>query len=324
MAGKFRRYHGESWLRQILDIKTVLLNIRDLFLFGLGTLQALVMLPIIRPDVILLKGGFVGVPVGLAAAFWRIPFVTHDSDAMPGLANRLVARWARVHATGMPASFYRYPEKSVRHVGVLVSVHHQPVTEALQREYKQEIDIPVDAKLLFVTGGSLGAVRLNQAMAAVAPRLLRTLPDLHIVHQVGKGNERTYGTQDEPRLHVLPFVKGMYRYSGAADLIVTRAGANTLAEFGVQGKPIVVVPNPQLTGGHQIKNAEYLAEQGAAVVINETDLQDDNLFKVLNNLLTDPKKAAVYGKKLQEITIPDAAHKLAQTLIDVADVSKKA
>jgi UDP-N-acetylglucosamine--N-acetylmuramyl-(pentapeptide) pyrophosphoryl-undecaprenol N-acetylglucosamine transferase len=126
-AGKFRRYHGESWLQRLFDFKTNLFNLRDLFYFAIGTLQALIVIKRLKPDVVFLKGGFVGVPIGLATAFWRVPFVTHDSDALPGLANRLVARWARYHATGMPAEYYPYPRKSVRHVGVLVSDRHKHV-----------------------------------------------------------------------------------------------------------------------------------------------------------------------------------------------------
>jgi UDP-N-acetylglucosamine--N-acetylmuramyl-(pentapeptide) pyrophosphoryl-undecaprenol N-acetylglucosamine transferase len=102
-AGKLRRYHGDSWFKRLFDVRANLLNLRDLFLFGVGLLQSLWLVKKINPDVVFLKGGFVGVPVGLSAALWHKPFVTHDSDALPGLANRIVSRWAKYHATGMPA-----------------------------------------------------------------------------------------------------------------------------------------------------------------------------------------------------------------------------
>jgi UDP-N-acetylglucosamine--N-acetylmuramyl-(pentapeptide) pyrophosphoryl-undecaprenol N-acetylglucosamine transferase len=95
-AGKFRRYHGEG-LRQLLDVKTFLLNCRDAVLVLIGLVQCWRLLRQLRPDVIFVKGGFVGVPVGLAAAALHQPYVTHDSDAIPGLANRIIARWAYKH-----------------------------------------------------------------------------------------------------------------------------------------------------------------------------------------------------------------------------------
>lgn len=95
-AGKFRRYHGEGW-KQLFDVVTLCKNLRDAVWVLIGLWQSFWLLGRLRPDVIFVKGGFVGVPVGLAAALRGIPYVTHDSDALPGLANRIIARWAKVH-----------------------------------------------------------------------------------------------------------------------------------------------------------------------------------------------------------------------------------
>jgi len=319
-AGKFRRYHGESWLRRLLDIRTLLLNVRDAVLIILGVIQSIGLVRRVKPDVVFLKGGFVGVPVGLAATLWRIPFITHDSDALPGLANRLVARWAMWHATGMPAAYYPYPESETRHVGVLVSEAYVPVTPALQTEYKEDLGVHPDYKLLLITGGSLGARRLNMAMTGLVPALLQKYPQLKIIHQVGKGNQKTYGPYQHERLMVIEFMEGMHRYTGAADVVVTRAGANSLAELGVQGKACIVVPNPLLTGGHQLKNAMYLAEQAAAVIVDETDIANspETLRRAIEKLLTDEQAAAAIAHKLQAITIADAAQQSAQLLIQTA------
>jgi UDP-N-acetylglucosamine--N-acetylmuramyl-(pentapeptide) pyrophosphoryl-undecaprenol N-acetylglucosamine transferase len=304
----------------LFDIKTWLLNLRDSLLITVGIVQSLVLIRRLKPDVIFLKGGFVGVPVGLAAAFWHIPFVTHDSDALPGLANRLVARWAAWHATGMPASYYPYPKAKTRHVSVLVSRDYLPVTPALQAEYKQELGVKPEHKLLLVTGGSLGARRLNVAMTGLVPTLLEKYQNLQIIHQVGKGNQKTYGPYQHERLQVIEFMQGMHRYTGAADVVVTRAGANTLAELGVQGKACIVVPNPLLTGGHQLKNADYLIEQAAALVVNESAITQSTeaLQTAIETLLTDESQAQTLAQKLQSITITDAAQQLAELLISTA------
>lgn len=319
-AGKFRRYHGESILKRLFAISDHLLNLRDAVFVAIGIIQSHRLLGKIKPDALFQKGGFVGMPVGLAAAARKIPFVTHDSDILPGLANRVVSRWARFNATGMPAEYYRYPAQRVRHVGVLVAKEYQPVTPAIQKQFRIDLGLPPAAKVLFVTGGSLGSRVINLAMVQITADLLNRHPDLHIIHQVGKGSARVYGEYSNARLRVLEFLDGMYRYSGAADLIVTRAGANTLAEFGVQGRACLVIPNPLLTGGHQTKNAEYLLQQEAIMALTEKDLVKDPavLANSINELMQDRLKRDALGSKLQAITIPDATNRLAKLLIEVA------
>ena len=319
-SGKFRRYHGESWLKRILDIKTNGLNIRDAALVVVGFFQSLRLLTGIKPDVILLKGGFVGVPVGLAAALTKRSFITHDSDIIPGLANRLVGRWASLHATGMPAEHYKYPRDSVRHVGVLVVEDYQHVTPQLQKQYKIDLGLSPASRVLLVTGGSLGARAINLAMVKISPELLQKYSDLHIIHQVGKGNVRTYGEYTHHRLKVLEFLNPLATYMGASDIVVTRAGANTMAELGVQGKASVVIPNPLLTGGHQLKNAEYLLQQKAIAVVDETNISKDPqvLLTQLETLLQDSGQRQKLADNLHSLTITDAAQRLALLLLETA------
>ncbi|HSX43905.1 MAG TPA: UDP-N-acetylglucosamine--N-acetylmuramyl-(pentapeptide) pyrophosphoryl-undecaprenol N-acetylglucosamine transferase [Candidatus Saccharimonadales bacterium] len=320
-AGKLRRYHGESWFSRLLDVKTLLKNIRDGFLVLIGIIQSMWLLSKVKPDVIFLKGGFVVVPIGFAAALRKIPFVTHDSDAMPGLANRLVGRWARWHATGMPVEFYNYPKETTRYVGVLVSEAFKPVDDTLQREYRAKITIPAEAKMLLITGGSLGAQRLNEAVAKLVPQLLSKYSDLYIMHQVGKGNLGTY-KQDIPRdrLKVFEFISDMYLYMGAADAVVTRAGANNLAELGMQGKACIVVPNPQLSGGHQLENAKYLLQHHAVLVVDETSINnsDNKLGEATELLLNNPEARTRLGTALAALSKPQAARELAQLILEAA------
>lgn len=325
-AGKFRRYHGESWLRRIFDIKTNVLNVRDLFYFIIGWLQSIWLLGRIKPDVILLKGGFVGVPVGYAAALRRIPFVTHDSDAIPGLANRLVSRWATWHATGAPAENYAYPQSRTKFVGVLVSNDHRQVSQSQMVAYRKELGISAQGHVLLVTGGSLGAKAINDAMAEVSPRLLEAHPNLTILHITGNGHETMYGPYHNDRLHVFPLVKGLHKYSGAADVIVTRAGANALAEFGVQGKACIVIPNPLLTGGHQVKNAQALADKDAIMLLTETEVATDeglHLQRSIELLLDQPSRRQQLGHNLHELTPSNATEQLADLLIATAKREEK-
>ncbi len=317
-SGKLRRYHGEPWYRRLLDVQTNLKNIRDMFYVVVGFFQSLRLLGKLKPDVVFLKGGYVGVPIGLAAVVRRIPIITHDSDAVPGLANRLISRWVRIHATALPAALYNYPPEKTRQVGVLVEHGYQPVDEVTQAAAKQQLQLPPDEPLLLITGGSLGAERINKAVVAMLPGLLKSSPTLHVIHQTGKGKAAIYGDYHHDRLKVVEFMQPMPTYTAAADVIVTRAGANALAEFGVQGKACIVVPNSELVGGHQTKNAGYLKEQGAIEVLEESELYDlqHGFVACIQNLLRDGVARKQLANTLQQVTIADAAHKLALVVLE--------
>ena len=324
-AGKFRRYHGEG-LRQLLDVKTMFLNLRDIFRVTAGIFQSWRLLRRERPDIIFIKGGFVGVPVGLAAAWLHIPFITHDSDAIPGLANRIIARWARKHAVALPAEVYTYdPAKTVT-VGVPIKSDYQLVTPEMKAAYRRELNIPETAKMLFIIGGGLGARRINQAIADGMPELMKQLPDLYVVHGAGRANEtevRDHYTEvlqpaELARVTVVGFLHDVHRYSGAADVVITRAGATNLAEFAVQGKACIVVPSPFLTGGHQLKNAKYLEEQQATEQVSEAEIESNPhaLAECVASLLADPARQAALGQKFTSFGHPQAAKELAQLLLD--------
>lgn len=319
-AGRFRRYHNESWLKRLVDVKTNMLNVRDFVYFLIGRVQAGRLISRIKPDVVFLKGGFVGVPVGLAAGRRGICIVTHDSDVLPGLANRIVSRFVDTHATALPVEYYPYPPNKVLQVGVLVERAFEHVVPEAQRRFKNQISIDENSPTLLITGGSLGAARINMAAVHIMDRLLNDFPLLVVIHQVGRGNADAYKGYVHNRLRVLEFLSPMYVFMGAADLVVCRASGNTLAELGVQGKACITVPNPRLAGGHQLKNAERLAREQAAVVIHESELDadPDKLLTAVEDLLRDSDKRFQLATRLQALEIPDAASRIAQLLLDKA------
>jgi UDP-N-acetylglucosamine--N-acetylmuramyl-(pentapeptide) pyrophosphoryl-undecaprenol N-acetylglucosamine transferase len=326
-AGKFRRYHGEG-LKQLLDFPTIFKNIRDAGRVLVGIWQCFRILQKMRPDVIFIKGGFVGVPVGLAAALLRIPYVTHDSDPLPGLANRIVAPWAKKNAVGFPADIYKYAVSKIVSVGIPVTRQYHPLTVAEIRKAKEDIGTNPDGKVLLITGGGGGARRLNNAIVTCAKPLLDRYPDLTIVHLTGQKLEHEVRQQyqkeltneEHARILVRGFVTNLYAYSGAADVIVTRAGATSIAEFGAQKKACIVIPNPVLTGGHQLMNAKILAEHHAVKLVTEEKLRRDHhaLMPVLVDLLDKPEAIVQFGEKLGELAQPDAAKRMAMVLLEVA------
>lgn len=324
-AGKLRRYHGEG-LNQLLDIKTAVLNIRDIFYTLAGIIQSYKLLKQLQPDMIFIKGGFVGVPVGLAAARLKIHYITHDSDAIPGLANRLISRWAFKHAVALPADIYRYPPEKTVTTGIPLRSDFKAVTPQLVNEYRSRLKIPEKARMLFVIGGGLGSQRVNDAFAEALPHLLAEYPDLYVVQSAGRQNEaataeiykQRLSEAEQGRMLIRGYIDDVFTYSGAADLVITRAGATNLAEFALQGKACIVIPSPFLAGGHQLKNAEYLAEQQAAVIINEADLMQDpiRLASLASELLKDDERRETLGRNLSRFAKPKATQELADMILE--------
>jgi len=324
-AGKFRRYHGEGW-RQVLDIITMLKNIRDFFFVLIGFFQSLWQLKRLQPDVIFIKGGFVAVPIGLAAALLRIPYITHDSDAVPGLANRIISRWARIHAVGQPVELYKYPPDKTRFVGVPTDQDYAVLSVKEQIKVRETFHIPAKAPIVCVTGGGLGADVINKAIVSIATQLFTRYPDLWILHQAGRSHEqqiqqaykKVLSSEQQRHIKVLGFVPNLAAYSGIADLIVCRAGATTLADFAMQKKACVVIPNPLLTGGHQLKNVEPLQKKQAIVIVDEQAIDDnvESLYTAIISLLDNPKKRRALAEKLHQSAMPKAAENVAELLVD--------
>ncbi len=325
-AGKFRRYHGEG-LKQLLDVETLYKNLRDAIFVLVGIVQSYVLLGKLRPDVIFTRGSFVSVPVCLAARLRGIPYITHDSDAIPSLANRIIASGARLHAVAMPKEVYNYPPDKTVTVGVPISDNFRMVAGQELAGLRAQLGLEDATDVLLVTGGGNGAQRINTAAVACVPELLKRYPGLYVVHVAGRLEEQEVRRQykqelppkEQKRVVVKGFVGNMHQYSAAADVVVTRAGATTMAEFAVQAKACVVVPAPHLTGGHQLKNAQVLADRKAVRLVADATLQDDPhaLMPPLTDLFDHPEKIAALGKKLAQLAQPNAAHLLAVVLLEV-------
>lgn len=321
-SGKFRRYHGESLLQRMVDVRTILLNGRDVVYVALGILQAVYILMKERPDVVFLKGGYVGVPVGLAAVLWRIPIVTHDSDAVAGLANRVVSRWAKVHATAQEPENYPYDAKKTRQVGVIINEKFSPVSDTKKLAYKKQLGYHTTDQLVLITGGSSGASFINELADKTVPSLLEKNPSLHVIHQAGAQPDGLYSGYSHPRLKVVSFLDDLHEWSGAADVIVMRAGANTLAEFGSQGKACIVIPGPHLAGGHQVANARYLDSQDA-IVCMEQDTANEYAFSTgVQELLDNKKLQHSLSQSIRTHTKTNAASLIADILVKETKVQR--
>lgn len=310
-GGKYRRYPNESKLKQLLDVKTHALNLRDLTRNVSGLSQAIRLLSKQRPDVIFIKGGFVSVPVGIAARIKGVPFVTHDSDAVPSLVTKIIGKWASERLSGMPAK-QLHKGQSVRHVGVPVSDKFHKILAKEQDSLKQKLKIPTTSKLVFVTGGSQGAARINDIVSSVVDVIARD--SVFVVHQTGPG--KVTDSPENQNYKKIAFIENMSEYSGAADVIVSRTGSS-LAEFAQQNKPVITIPAKHLAGGHQLFNAEILKDNEAAVVLDEDELlaNPELLIEAITDVLDNKSTSEILAKRINKVYPGDATEEITKAIL---------
>jgi len=327
-AGKLRRYHGVPLWKQLLDIPTVLLNIRDSFLIGVGILQSRRLLKKFKPQVVFGKGGFVCMPVGIAAKQLRIPLVIHDSDAHPGLTNRVLAKWATLIATGSPLENYNYPKDRSYYTGIPVGAQFRPATPGQQQEFKQSLMSDPTRKLVVVVGGGLGAKPINDAMVAIAPKMMDERAEVIMVTGVAHGDvvaqqvAKALSGEEQKYYHIEPFIDAekMAQVLKAADVVVSRGGATAIAELALLGKATVLVPSPRLTGGQQLKNAKGLEQAGAVVLVDDTKLRQNStiLEQALLWVLKNKATQTTLQERMHTFAKPEAAAEVAKLILQAA------
>jgi UDP-N-acetylglucosamine--N-acetylmuramyl-(pentapeptide) pyrophosphoryl-undecaprenol N-acetylglucosamine transferase len=327
-AGKFRRYHSLSLLRQIFNIGPNLLNLRDAFYVIAGFFESIGLLLKLKPDVIFFKGGFVVVPLGAAARLLRIPFITHDSDVLPGLANRLIAKGARYNAVVHEGVTY-YPAHKTVVTGIPVTDEYSVRAGVTQTAYKKKLWIAEDSVHIFVYTGTQGARIVDESLESIVPQLLEAHHEVYITHVFGRLNEHTMNvryqglsTESAGRLRRLAFIDNAYDYIASADIIIGRAGATSMAEFATVGRACIIIPAEQLTGGHQLKNAELLQDAGAIKVVHEKDLAS-SLYNVIDSLVTHKQSRTDLAHSLHAFASQDASMRIAELIVGLYNNMKR-
>jgi UDP-N-acetylglucosamine--N-acetylmuramyl-(pentapeptide) pyrophosphoryl-undecaprenol N-acetylglucosamine transferase len=257
-----------------------------------------------RPSLVIGVGGYSSGPVVALAALRGVPTLLLEQNAMPGLANRLLARLVDAAAVTYDASLPWFHGHGV--------VTGNPVRDAF-------LSVPPrpaggSDRTLLVFGGSQGARAINQAMVAAAPHIRDVPGALAIVHQTGPRDEESvregYRKAGVPA-EVYAYLDDMPRHMADADLLVCRAGATTLAELTAAGRAAVLIPFPDATDDHQRKNATALAEAGAAVVVDERELTAEGLAATIGGLLRDDARRAQVAARARTFARPDAAEQIA-------------
>lgn len=309
-GGKYRRYPNQSKLQSLFDLKTHALNARDSLRTVKGLSQAHKVIKQTKPSAIFIKGGYVSVPVGLAAKVASVPYITHDSDAVPSLSTKIIGKNAAKRLSGMP--IIGVNEQNLVHVGVPISDKFNKVSASEQSKLKSELGIPENTKVLLVTGGSQGAQRINVVVEKILPQLEKE--GFFTVHQTGKD----YHAHSSELYKPITYIDEIYKYSGAADVIVSRAGSS-LAEFAQQSKPMIAIPAKHLAGGHQISNAKILEDNKAAIILDEDELESSPqlLADAAKELLNDKTKSAALASAAQKVYPDDSAVIIAKMLTDI-------
>ncbi len=305
LAGKMRRYAS-------------LQNFIDPFKIIIGFFQSLWHLFVFMPNVIFSKGGYGSVPVILAAWVFRIPVLIHESDAIPGLANKLCAKFSKRIAISYIDAAQYFKDKKVALTG-------NPVRTALldgsKEETKRIFDLSGTKPVLLILGGSQGAQPINDVIFASIPALISRC---EIIHQCGPAN---YDFLQQLTAGKSYLGYGLYAFLdeeqmrhayAAADLVISRAGAGTIAEIAALGKPSIIVPLPNSAADHQTKNALEFAKFGGTLVLEQMNLTPHLLQNRIFALLDNPDLLVKMSENAKKFNQPDAAAKIAQEVLNIA------
>jgi UDP-N-acetylglucosamine--N-acetylmuramyl-(pentapeptide) pyrophosphoryl-undecaprenol N-acetylglucosamine transferase len=266
-----------------------------------------------RPAVVISLGGYASLGCVVAACLWRVPIVVVNVDAVPGAVNRLAARVASASAVASPdVDLARSVPTGVPVRAEMLAIDRSP---AGRRAARQRLGLPAEAKVVAVSGGSLGSRRINRATLELA-ELWAGRTDVAIRHVVGRRDwpevESATVPADGLTYQRVEYEEDMVSFYGAADIAVQRAGANTVAELALAGVPAVLVPLPTAPGDHQGANARAMASAGGAVVIPDNELDGPRLARELDALITDGSLLAGMAAAAQTLARPQAAEEVAR------------
>lgn len=307
MSGKWRRYFSLG-------------NFFDFFRIMIGFFQALFLLFIYMPDVVFGKGGYASVPVVLAAWVFRIPVLIHESDSRPGVANKILGKFAtRIAISYERARQYFLSFKVILTGNPLI----KDIANGDPQKAREEFSLQESKKNIFVFGGSQGAQIINNKILEILPDLLRRY---EVIHQTGEKNyENVVRKAGELGIkagregyHPIPFVKEKLNdILAVADLVISRAGANSISEIAANKKPAILIPIEKSANEHQRMNAYSLAEAGGAVVLEENNLGENMLLKNINEIMGDEVLREKLSNNIAGFYNPDAAEKITQGIVEI-------
>lgn len=312
-AGKVRRYAS-------------LQNVTDFFRTIVGICSALMTLFRLYPDVVMSKGGYASVPAVVAAHLLGIPIVIHESDTKPGRANLLAARWALKIGVSFESAAERFPEKARGKIARTGTPVRKALAGVKAEGAQQFLELESGLPTLLILGGSQGAQKINDVVLSALPELVAAA---NVIHQTGQAHFANVelvarvALAESPRAkryHPIAYLSqaALQRASAAADLIVSRAGANSIAEISLWKKPAILIPIPESVSHDQRTNAYGYAHTGAAIVLEEENLTPHLLVSEVRRIVGDGELQKRMGAAAAGFTDPDAARILADEILSIA------
>ena len=301
------------------DLHAIAQTLEPLRNVARSTREAKALLRDFAPDAVIGTGGYICYPVLMAAHKLGIPTLVHESNAVPGLTTKLLADRVDRVMLGFEESrrYYRHPERVVV-TGTPVRGEFDRVTKQRARE---TLGLAPDEKLVLSVWGSLGAEHMNKVMAELMEKLDGG-QRFRLVHAAGKLyyprlTERfREKNMDRTGVEIREYIHNMPELMAAADLILCRAGASTISELSYMGKPVVMVPSPNVTNNHQEKNARVLEHAGGARVLLEGEFDADSLLQLVKELLSDEQQLKRMGEAMRSLAVPDACEQIVRLVLE--------
>jgi len=308
LTGKLRRYFSFHHFSDPIKIL-------------IGIAQALWHLLVYMPDVIFSKGGYASIPVVLVGWLYRIPILIHESDSVPGMTNDILGKLSTRVAVS-----YEEAEKDFAASQVVLTGNplREDISQGNFQAAREKFSLVESKKVIFVYGGSQGAQIINDRLLNILPKLLRKY---QVIHQTGRDNFE--GVKHKAgELGIKAGHDGYYPVDfigpelkdilAVADLVITRAGANSLSEIAANAKPMIVVPLPDSANDHQKKNAYAIARRGGCIVLEESNLGEHIFMSRIEEIMNDAELSQKLGENIKYFYHPDAAEKIADGIIELA------
>ncbi len=308
VCGKLRRYFS---LQNILDI---------FFKVPFGILQSLYYLIRVRPELIFSKGGYGAIPVTIAGRILRIPVFIHESDIVPGIANRIMAKRSEKIFISFPRTEYLSLEKTIFTGNPI----RKEVVGGSKLKAQELFNLNTQKPIIFFIGGSQGAEKINNFVLNTLNKILK---NFEIIHQTGPNNFKQVESEANSIIdkelisyyHPFPLldqerIKHAYE---ASDLIISRAGSGSIFEIAANKKPSILIPLSSSSGDHQSKNAYFYSQKGACLIIEEKNLTSNFFLEKLDYLFFyKPEELERMKKNAREFSEPLAAKKIARHVIE--------
>lgn len=311
ISGKINRHRSViSFLKNIINIIK--------FLFGF--IQAFFILIFLRPKVIFSKGGYVALPVVFAGHLLKIKIVIHESDLKLGLTNQLSLYAADTICVSFPPELFNLPIKKILFTGHILGEKIKNIDSDGVKTVRAGLQLNPEKPTLLVTGGSQGSLSINKAVAKSLSKIANIANIIHLSGERDFSWLRENATKQAvvDNYNLIAYSTKMIELISISDLILTRAGSNTLAELAALKKPAVIIPYPYASGGHQDENARYFEKSGGGVVLFEKDLSDNRFLSTISDLLTDMEKLKIIGEKAYKANSFDGAKIVSEKIIELA------